>query len=141
MGYKSLAQTPARRNRPVSSNVRRRNQKHLHLNRSEYRSQLQPRLHSGKLLLGQNLATKDFTSSRGDDDFKILILRRPAKSRNASLEMVDKSVRQAIDSRGETYIRSVIRPRKRNGKRLHLHDWKKYAPKPQLSAFENCSCN
>ena len=40
-----------------------------------------------------------------------MTLRGLAEFRNVSFEMDDKSLRQAIDSRDDTYIRSVIRPK------------------------------
>ena len=57
------------------------------------------------------MATKAFISFRGEDEFKVWTLRGLAAFRNVSFEMDDKSLRQAIDSRDEYYIRSVIRPK------------------------------
>lgn len=57
------------------------------------------------------MATKAFISFRGEDEFKVWTLRGLAEFRNVSFEMDDKSLRQAIDSRDDTYIRSVIRPK------------------------------
>ena len=57
------------------------------------------------------MATKAFISFRGEDEFKVWTLRGLAEFRNVTFEMDDKSLRQAIDSRDDTYIRSVIRPK------------------------------
>ena len=57
------------------------------------------------------MVTKAFISFRGEDEFKVWTLRGLAEFRNVSFEMDDKSLRQAIDSRDEYYIRSVIRPK------------------------------
>ena len=55
------------------------------------------------------MTTKAFISFRGEDEFKVWTLRGLAEFRNVSFEMDDKSLRQAIDSQDEYYIRSVIR--------------------------------
>ena len=57
------------------------------------------------------MAAKAFISFRGEDEFKVWTLRGLGEFRNVSFEMDDKSLRQAIDSRDEYYIRSVIRPK------------------------------
>jgi MTH538 TIR-like domain (DUF1863) len=57
------------------------------------------------------VATKAFISFRGEDEFKVWTLRGLAEFRNVAFDMDDKSLRQAIDSRDDAYIRSVIRPK------------------------------
>lgn len=57
------------------------------------------------------MAKKTFISFRGDDKFKVWTLRGLAEFRNISFEMDDVSLRDAIQSRNEYYIRSVIRPK------------------------------
>ena len=57
------------------------------------------------------MVAKAFISFRGEDEFKVWTLRGLGEFRNVSFEMDDKSLRQAIDSRDEYYIRSVIRPK------------------------------
>jgi len=55
-----------------------------------------------------------FISFRGEDQFKIWTLRNLAEFRNVAFEMDDVSLRQAINSRDDTYIRSIIRPKIRS---------------------------
>ena len=57
------------------------------------------------------MPTKTFISFRGEDEFKVWSLRGLAEFKNVSFEMDDKSLRDAIDSKDEAYIRSVIRPK------------------------------
>lgn len=57
------------------------------------------------------MATKAFISFRGEDEFKVWTLRGLAEFKNVEFTMDDKSLRQAIDSRDDAYIRSVIRPK------------------------------
>ena len=57
---------------------------------------------------------KVFISFRGEDHFKVDTLRGLAKFKNVSFIMDDVSLRKAIDSRDDTYIRSVIRPKIRD---------------------------
>lgn len=57
------------------------------------------------------MAKKTFISFRGDDKFKVWTLRGLAEFRNITFEMDDVSLREAIESRNEYYIRSVIRPK------------------------------
>ena len=57
------------------------------------------------------MATKAFISFRGEDEFKVWTLRGLAEFKNVAFDMDDKSLREAIDSRDDTYIRSVIRPK------------------------------
>jgi hypothetical protein len=54
---------------------------------------------------------KVFLSFRGEDEFKVNTLRGLAQFKNVPFEMDDRSLRQAINSRDDTYIRSVIRPK------------------------------
>jgi hypothetical protein len=54
---------------------------------------------------------KAFISFRGEDEFKVNTLRGLAQFRNVSFVMDDVSLRKAIDSRDDAYIRSVIRPK------------------------------
>ena len=57
------------------------------------------------------MAAKAFISFRGEDQFKVWTLRGLAEFKNVAFEMDDKSLREAIDSRDDAYIRSVIRPK------------------------------
>lgn len=57
------------------------------------------------------MTTKTFISFRGEDEFRVWTLRGLAEFQNVSFEMDDKSLRDAIDSRDDAYIRSVIRPK------------------------------
>jgi len=52
-----------------------------------------------------------FISFRGEDEFKVNTLRGLAQFRNVSFTMDDVSLRKAIDSKDDTYIRGVIRPK------------------------------
>jgi hypothetical protein len=54
---------------------------------------------------------KVFISFRGEDEFKVNTLRGLAQFKNVSFVMNDVSLRKAIDSKDDTYIRSVIRPK------------------------------
>ena len=57
------------------------------------------------------MPVKTFISFRSDDEFKVWALRGLAEFKNVSFEMDDKSLRDAIESKDEAYIRSVIRPK------------------------------
>lgn len=57
------------------------------------------------------MSAKTFISFRGEDEFKVWTLRGLAQFKNVPFDMDDKSLRQSIDSRDDTYIRSVIRPK------------------------------
>lgn len=57
---------------------------------------------------------KVFISFRGEDEFKVNTLRGLAKFKNVSFVMDDVSLREAIDSRDESYIKRVIRPKIQN---------------------------
>jgi hypothetical protein len=57
------------------------------------------------------MAKKVFISFRGEDEFKVNTLRGLAKFKNVAFAMDDVSLRKAIESKDETYIRSVIRPK------------------------------
>jgi hypothetical protein len=54
---------------------------------------------------------KTFISFRGEDEFKVNGLRGLSNFSNVEFEMDDVSLRNAIDSRDDAYIRSVIRPK------------------------------
>ena len=54
---------------------------------------------------------KVFISFRGEDEFKVNTLRGLAQFKNVSFVMDDVSLRNAIESRDGSYIRSVIRPK------------------------------
>ena len=54
---------------------------------------------------------KVFISFRGEDEFKVNTLRGLAQFKNVSFVMDDVSLRKAIDSKDDTYIRGVIRPK------------------------------
>jgi hypothetical protein len=57
------------------------------------------------------MATKTFISFRGEDEFKVWTLRGLAEFKNVNFQMDDVSLREAIDSKDDSYIRSVIRPK------------------------------
>lgn len=57
------------------------------------------------------MPAKTFISFRGEDEFKVWTLRGLAEFKNVSFDMDDKSLRDAIDSKDDAYIRSVIRPK------------------------------
>jgi hypothetical protein len=57
------------------------------------------------------MAKKVFISFRGEDEFKVNTLRGLAKFKNVAFVMDDASLRKAIESKDDTYIRSVIRPK------------------------------
>ena len=52
-----------------------------------------------------------FLSFRGEDEFKVWTLRGLAEFKNLAFTMDDASLRKAIDSNTDAYIRSVIRPK------------------------------
>ena len=54
---------------------------------------------------------KVFISFRGEDEFKVNTLRGRAQFKNVSFIMDDVSLRKAIDSKDDTYIRGIIRPK------------------------------
>lgn len=57
------------------------------------------------------MARETFISFRGEDEFKVWTLRGLATFKNVKFEMNDVSLRKAIESRDDSYIRSVIRPK------------------------------
>jgi hypothetical protein len=57
------------------------------------------------------MAKKVFISFRGEDEFKVNTVRALAKFKNVAFVMDDASLRKAIESKDDTYIRSVIRPK------------------------------
>lgn len=57
---------------------------------------------------------KIFISFRGEDQFKIFTLRGLAEFKNVTFEMDDVSLREAIKSKDENYIKSIIRPKIRS---------------------------
>ncbi len=52
---------------------------------------------------------KVFISFRGEDEFKVFTLRGLAKFKNIDFTMDDVSLRKAIESKDDNYIKSVIR--------------------------------
>lgn len=60
------------------------------------------------------MPTRTFISFRGEDEFKVWTLRGLAKFNNVSFDMTDVSLRNAIDSRDDSYIKSVVRPKIRS---------------------------
>jgi hypothetical protein len=54
---------------------------------------------------------KTFISFRGEDQFKVNTLRGLAQFKNVDFTFDDQSLRKAIESSSDTYIRSVIRPK------------------------------
>ena len=57
---------------------------------------------------------KIFISFRGEDEFKVWTLRGLAQFKNVPFVMDDASLRKAVESRDDTYIRSIIRPKIRD---------------------------
>lgn len=57
------------------------------------------------------MSKKTFISFRGEDEFKVNTLRGLAQFKNVAFVMDDASLRKAIESRDEAYIKSVIRPK------------------------------
>ena len=57
------------------------------------------------------MSKKVFISFRGEDEFKVWTLRGLAEFKNVAFEMDDESLRKAIDSKDDDYIKSVIRPK------------------------------
>lgn len=57
------------------------------------------------------MSKKTFISFRGEDEFKVNTLRGLAQFKNVAFVMDDASIRKAIESRDEAYIKSVIRPK------------------------------
>lgn len=54
---------------------------------------------------------KIFISFRGEDQFRVFTLRGLAEFKNVTFEWDDVSLREAIKSRDENYIKGVIRPK------------------------------
>lgn len=57
------------------------------------------------------MTKKTFISFRGEDQFKVWTLRGLSEFKNVSFVMDDVSLRDAVNSDNETYIRSIIRPK------------------------------
>jgi nucleoside 2-deoxyribosyltransferase len=57
------------------------------------------------------MSKKVFLSFRGEDQFKVNTLRGLAQFKNVSFEMDDVSLRTAINSKEEAYIKKIIRPK------------------------------
>ena len=57
------------------------------------------------------MAQKTFISFRGEDELKVWALRGLAEFKNVEFEMDDVSLREAVDSKDDSYIKSVIRPK------------------------------
>lgn len=57
---------------------------------------------------------KVFISFRYEDEFKVWSFRNLAEFNNVAFEMDDVSLRKAVNSKDDTYIRSVIRGRIRD---------------------------
>jgi MTH538 TIR-like domain (DUF1863) len=62
------------------------------------------------------MAQKTFISFRGEDELKVWALRGLAEFKNVEFEMDDVSLREAINSKDDSYIKSVIRPKIKTGK-------------------------
>jgi hypothetical protein len=58
--------------------------------------------------------TKTFLSFRGEDEFKVWTLRGLAEFKNVAFDMDDVSLRKAVESKDDTYIRSIIRDKIRS---------------------------
>lgn len=57
------------------------------------------------------MSKKTFISFRGEDEFKVWTLRGLAEFKNVEFDMDDVSLRRAIESKDDSYIRRVIRPK------------------------------
>lgn len=57
------------------------------------------------------MAKKTFLSFRGEDELKVWALRGLSEFKNVDFEMDDVSLRNAINSKDDAYVRSVIRPK------------------------------
>lgn len=57
------------------------------------------------------MSKKTFISFRGEDEFKVWTLRGLAEFKNVEFDMDDVSLRKAIESKDDTYIRRIIRPK------------------------------
>jgi hypothetical protein len=57
------------------------------------------------------MAKKTFISFRGEDEFKVWTLRGLAEFSNVPFEMDDVSLRKEIESKDDSYIKSLIRPK------------------------------
>ncbi len=57
------------------------------------------------------MAKSTFISFRGEDEFKVWGLRNLAEFKNVKFEMDDVSLRNAVNSEDDNYIRRVIRPK------------------------------
>ena len=57
------------------------------------------------------MAEKTFLSFRGEDELKVWALRGLAEFKNVEFEMDDVSLREEVDSKDDSYIKSVIRPK------------------------------
>jgi predicted glycosyltransferase len=57
------------------------------------------------------MAQKTFISFRGEDELKVWALRGLAEFKNVEFEMDDVSLREEINSKDDSYIKSVIRPK------------------------------
>lgn len=57
------------------------------------------------------MAQKTFISFRGEDELKVWALRGLAEFKNVEFEMNDVSLREAINSKDDSYIKSVICPK------------------------------
>ena len=55
------------------------------------------------------MATRTLLSFRGEDEFKVWTLRGLAEFKNVAFDMDDVSLRKAVDSKDDSYIRAVIR--------------------------------
>ena len=60
------------------------------------------------------MATKTFLSFRGEDEFKVWTLRGLAEFKNVAFDMDDVSLRTAVSSKDDSYIRGVIRSKIRS---------------------------
>ena len=57
------------------------------------------------------MAQKTCLSFRGEDELKVWALRGLAEFKNVDFEMDDVSLRKAVDSKDDSYIKGVIRPK------------------------------
>jgi hypothetical protein len=57
------------------------------------------------------MASRTFISFKSEDQFKVWNLRNLAKFKNVDFEMDDVSLRQAVASRDEAYLKGIIRPK------------------------------
>ncbi len=57
------------------------------------------------------MAQKTFISFRGEDELKVWALRGLSEFKNVEFEMDDVSLREEVNSKDDSYIKNIIRPK------------------------------